>query len=570
MEDIRHKLKNYISGALLGLGINNQEAFAIERPGDMAHGDFSANVAMVLAKKIGENPKTLAEKIKAELDKNLPNEIAKIEVAGPGFINFYLNISFFENLIAVFNNKNLNITSNIHAGKKILVEHSSPNLFKPFHIGHMMNNTVGEAIARLAAASGAKVQTVSFPSDISLGVAKAIWQILKTDSQSFLDEPKSLEDKIKFLGEAYVLGVKHYDQDESIHTLVNEIASNLYNQKNSPELDLFEKCKKINIQYFEDVVGKLGSHFDSYIYESEAGVDGKHIVLANTPGVFTESQGAIVYIPDESNKSINTAVFINSAGNPTYEAKDIGLIDLKFKRYNPDISITITDVQQTGHFNTVLDAAGKINPDWSRKSVHRTHGRMSFKGQKMSSRLGGVPLVTEIVNTVVDEVLGRDGSRVSNGDASAVAVGAIKFAILKNMAGKNINFDPDTSLSFEGDSGPYLQYTVVRIASVLNKAAEKNLTASNKIPEGWHITNLEKCLVHFNEMLERSIVGWAPHHLTLYLIELAQYFNAFYANTRIIDGGNANEQYALALTNATHNILVKGLDILAIPVPSKM
>lgn len=570
MDDIRHKLKNYIQGALLGIGINDQAGFSIERPGDMAHGDYSANVALVLAKQIGSSPIDLANKIKVELEKNFPADIDHIEVAGPGFINFYLNKSLFEDLIKHFNNKNFGSASNLYFGKKILVEHSSPNLFKPFHIGHMMNNTIGESIVRLARASGANVTTTSFPSDISLGVAKAIWQILDTDTSDFLDEPKTLEEKIKFLGESYTLGVKRYEEDESIHALVNEIANNLYNNTPSPEIDLFEKCKKLNIQYFEDVVSGLGSHFDSYIYESEAGVDGKRIVLANTPGVFTESQGAFVYIPDEGNKTVNTAVFINSQGNPTYEAKDIGLLDLKFKKYNPEISIFITDIQQTGHFNTVLDAASKINPQWACKSIHRAHGRMSFKGQKMSSRLGGVPLVTEIVGAVKDEVINRDGSRVDIADAEKIAIGAIKFAILKNMAGKNINFDPDTSLSFEGDSGPYLQYTAVRIASVLIKANEKGLVAKNEIPKNWQTTNLEKSLLYFNETLERSIVEWAPHHLTLYLIELAQYFNSFYANTRIIDGENENQEYAIALTKATFNALQKGMEILAIPIPSKM
>jgi arginyl-tRNA synthetase len=132
---------------------------------------------------------------------------------------------------------------------------------------------------------------------------------------------------------------------------------------------------------------KLGSKFDSYIYESEAGVVGKKIVLENTPKVFTESEGAIVYIPDESKKNINTSVFINSQGNPTYDAKDIGLLNLKFEKYNPDLSLFVTDHEQIPHFNIVLDAAEHINRNWKEKSVHIHHGRMSFKGQKMSSRL---------------------------------------------------------------------------------------------------------------------------------------------------------------------------------------
>ena len=564
------QIRLIIENALKQINIFEPIEFVVERPGDMAHGDYATNVAFSISKKIGTLPKDAAIKIKNTIDSNLPDFIEKIEIAGPGFINFKLNQKYFLHFVKdLIQNENIGFL-NIHSGKKILVEHSSPNLFKPFHIGHMMNNTIGESIVRLAKRSGGQVYTMSFPSDISLGVAKAIWYILKNDSADFLDKEKTLEEKINFLGLAYTNGVQAYDADESIHSLVNEIATNLYEQKKSPELDLFLKCKKLNIEYFEKIVKKLGSHFDSYIYESEAGFEGKSIVSANTPNVFTESQGAIVYIPEEEKNNIHTAVFINSKGNPTYEAKDLGLLDLKFKKYNPDISIFITDAQQASHFAVVLDSAKKINENWSEKSIHRMHGRMSFKGQKMSSRLGGVPLVADIIDEVKNEVKNREGSRVDDFDSEKVAIGAIKFSILKNMAGKNINFDPETSLSFEGDSGPYLQYTAVRIKSLLDKSKEKDINSSYNIPEGWQTTKLEKMLLYFNDNLERSIVEWAPHHLVLYLISLAQEFNSFYANTRIIDSEMNKRHYMLALVNATNRILNIGLDILAIPVPDKM
>lgn len=132
---------------------------------------------------------------------------------------------------------------------------------------------------------------------------------------------KDPEISIQSLGDAYVEGTKRYEEDESIHVRVKEIADNLYAQKPSPEWDVFMACKKFNIEYFEQVVARLGSTFDSYVYESEAGEQGKEIVLKNTPAVFTESEGAIVYIPEESKKHINTSVFINSQGNPTYRSK---------------------------------------------------------------------------------------------------------------------------------------------------------------------------------------------------------------------------------------------------------
>ena len=250
---------------------------------------------------------------------------------------------------------------------------------------------------------------MSFPSDISLGVAKAIFILL---------EKGIAPTDVTVLGDAYVEGTKRYDSDESVQKRVKEIADNLYAEKESDEWNLFQECKKLNIAYFEDIVAKLGSQFDTYIYESEAGIDGKKIVLDHTPKVFTESEGAIVYIPDSD--KLHTAVFINSQGNPTYEAKDIGLLDLKFKKYSPDLSIFITDVQQVSHFNVVLDAARHINTEWADKSLHRYHGRMSFKGQKMSSRLGGVPLVEDILNEVIREVVEKNAD-VTRATAEMIA-----------------------------------------------------------------------------------------------------------------------------------------------------
>jgi arginyl-tRNA synthetase len=429
-------------------------------------------------------------------------------------------------------------TVQILSGKKVLIEHSSPNLFKPFHIGHMMNNAIGESLVRLFRVSGAHVSTMSFPSDISLGIAKAIFVLLEKYGADF--NPV----EISVLGDAYVTGTQRYDSDESVHGRVKEIADNLYTQKPSPEWDVFQKCKKFNINYFESIVVKLGSHFDSYIYESEAGVQGKEIVLNNVPDVFTKSEGAIVYIPVEEKKNINTAVFINSQGNPTYEAKDIGLLDLKFSKYHPDLSIFVTDHEQVSHFNVVLDAAGKINSTWVNNSRHVPHGRMSFQGQKMSSRLGNTPLVTDMLDMVLEEVNERSGDRaIDNITKESIAIGAIKFAILRAKPGMNINFDPETSLSFEGDSGPYLQYTHARIASLLEKAAVEGLAPKyNPTPtlpltgEGENtVTETERLLYRLPELVERAIAEYAPNYIVTYLLEIARSFNSFYTGNKIVD-----------------------------------
>lgn len=557
---IAQKLKTIIEKALENLGASGIH-FTLEHPTDLSHGDFACNAAMVGAKQFGKNPRTLAEEIVANIEPS--GLIEKIEIAGPGFINITLSKNFFAQEIENIHAEDFGKTS-VHQGQKVLVEHSSPNLFKPFHVGHMMNNAIGESLVRLMRFSGADVRTMSFPSDISLGIAKAIYIILEKSPDGHLYNPS-----IQVLGDAYVEGTKRYEEDESIHVRVKEIADNLYAQKDSPEWRAFNVCKDFNIEYFEHVVARLGSKFDSYIYESEAGEVGKKIVLENTPAVFTESEGAIVYIPEEPKKHISTSVFINSQGNPTYEAKDTGLLAMKFEREHPDLSLFVTDYQQIPHFDAVLDAAEKINHDWSEKSVHVPHGRMSFKGQKMSSRLGGVPLATDILETVLEEVKERSGDRNIDAETmDAIAVGAVKFAILRAKPGQNINFDPETSLSFEGDSGPYLQYTHARITSLIEKGLEAGIQPKYQA-EG--VSDIDRVLYRLPGIVESAINEYAPQYVVTYLLQVAQTFNSYYGSHMIVDIENKEvSAHRLALAQATQVVLKKGLWLLGIKAPEKM
>jgi arginyl-tRNA synthetase len=241
---------------------------------------------------------------------------------------------------------------------------------------------------------------------------------------------------------------------------------------------------------------------------------------------------------------------------------------LKFEKYNPDQTIFITDGQQVSHFQVVLDAGAKINPDWKTKSLHRYHGRMSLKGQKMSSRLGGVPIVEDILKTVIEEVKEKNPD-VSDVAAGQIGIAAIKFSILRAAAGKNIDFDPDTSLSFEGDSGPYLQYTAVRAQSLLSKGAEAGIS-----PDAATAINgtemIERLVARFPEIMTEAQRDWAPHTVVGYLLDLAQSFNSWYGQGKIIDEDTDATAYRLAVVKAVRQTLVNGLDVLGIDVPERM
>lgn len=565
-------IRELITVALKELFDMKDVAFAVERPKELSHGDYATNIALVLAKQLETRPQDIAEQIVAYIKKNQPAKIAEVTIAGAGFINFSLSKEFFnEQIKNILEKKTDWGKNNLYKDKTILVEHSSPNLFKAFHIGHVMNNAIGESIKRLATFSGAEVIAISYPSDISLGIAKAVYILMKDGGLEKLNTFNIPSEEIAYLGDCYVRGTALYEDDLSVQSEIRMIADSLYKgDKNTPAYKIYEEGKNRNITYFKAVTSALGSHFDGFIYESEAGKEGKKIVEENIGKVFTESDGVVIYEGEKD--GLHTRVFINKEGNPTYEAKDTGLIDLKFKKYNPDLSLFVTDHQQTEYFKVVLAAVRRINDTWidrANKTIHRTHGRMTFKGQKMSSRLGGVPSAQELLTVLYEELNERVPglSKETDGEANqSIAVAALKFVILRAMAGKDINFDPDTSLSFEGDSGPYLQYSTVRANSILIKAS--GLDA--KLLSEWQTVDLEKILIHFPEVVKHSIQEWSPHFIVTYLLELAQAFNSWYGNTKIIDDMDATSPYKLALTAAFAQTMTNGLYLLGINVPEKM
>ena len=569
------KIEIVVREALEALGIK-AEIVNIERPMSIAHGDYSTNAALVYSKDKGVNPRELAGQLVEKILETPSEYINKIEVAGAGFINFFLA----DAVIRGENKKEKSTLLTKYSEKKVLVEHSSPNLFKPFHIGHLMNNIIGEFVTRVTEIGGGKVTTISFPSDVSLGIAKAMY-ILLEDNKEGRDVLKlSDEEKIIAFGEAYRRGVAYFDEHPDEIEKAKEIAHIIYDASHQSDArKLFERAKEINTAYFIKIIKELGSVINETIYESEAGVRGKEIVDANTGEgkVFTKSEGAIVYIPNESRKDLHTQVFINSEGYPTYEAKDLGLIDLKFKKFSPDLSYFITDSEQASHFRVVLDAAGKLGGEWKErveKSLHVPHGRMLFKGQKMSSRLGGVPLALDVISVVEDEVRERAGDKIAHLSAEEkrklerdIALSALRIAVLRAKPGMNINFDPDSSLSFEGDSGPYLLYTHARCASLLEKG--KSLNYEPKF-QSLPATPLERALAQYEFELSLVVDDLAPQRLVTYLFEVAQLLNGFYAEIQIITDNKEVSEHYLAIVKRLKSVLSEGLLVLGISAPDKM
>ena len=558
MED---KLENLIKDAFKSLGIEVPKV-KVARPEDLKLGDYTTYASGLVSD---------LEKVKDYINDHKPDEIDRVMFISMkdkgGFINFYLSPQYFYNRTKEILKLGADYGKvSTHKGTKILVEHSSPNLFKPFHIGHVMNNAIGESINRFARFSGAEVTAISYPSDVSLGIGKAVWALLDAGLDK-LEALSSEAEKLSYLGSCYVRGTKALEDDPSLEPRIREITKIIYESTPSPEYDAYKIGKDINLSYFKSITKRLGSTFDNFIFESEAGREGEVLVRAHIGDIFENSEGAVVYKGEQD--GLHTRVFINKEGYPTYEAKDVGLLSLKFSRYSPDTSVFVTDHEQSEYFKVVVSAAGKINKEWKDKTIHRTHGRMSFKGQKMSSRLGGVPLAVDIIDTLLAEVAERTKDRevsVEGENRDAVAIGALKFTILKSVAGKNINFDPETSLSFEGDSGPYLQYSAVRANSVFKKIDFDPA----QVGEPSAVTDVEKYIDRFEEVVAKCVSLWEPHHMVDYLLDLAQAFNGWYGRVKIIDEGNKDMVYNLAVVKNFHTTIKNGLYLLGIDTPERM
>jgi arginyl-tRNA synthetase len=568
--DIEEKIKNLINNILKNLNVEDVN-FSIEHPEDFKNGDYSTNVAMVCAKKMGKNPKELAELLKTEIEKDLSTEIEKVEVAGPGFINFYLSREFFADSIKDILKEDKNWgKSNSLKGEKIMVEYTDPNPFKPFHIGHLMTNAIGESISRVIEFSGAKTIRANYQGDIGPHVAKAIYGLMKFGKP---EETKTVSEKAEFIGECYSKGSNLYDTDENIKKEIDEINKKIYDKSDKKINELYDWGRKITLEAFEEIYKILGTKFDYYFFESGMVEKGQKIVKENIDKVFDESDGAIIFRGENYDKKLHTRVFVNSQNLPTYETKEIGLTMTKFEKENPDLSIVVTATEQAEYMKVVQKAISLIHPDYEKRMKHLTHGMMKFSSGKMSSRKGNVvtgeSLLRDSMETVLEKMKDRDlTDKEKKKISEIVGVSALKYSILKSSLGSDIVYDFEKSISFEGDSGPYLQYTAVRANSILEKSKEFKKDGRENIPE--EVTDLEKLLYQFPEVIEQSYKLFEPHHIATYLTALASAFNTFYGNTKILENGNDYMKYQLELVKAFYQTMKNGLWLLGIETPERM
>jgi arginyl-tRNA synthetase len=423
-------------------------------------------------------------------------------------------------------------------------------------------------------------------------------------------EKLSLPERVKILGEGYAAGSKAFEDDpkaaeemKKLNTLIFIAAQeehagtgseksvvdyrkgvSIDEQELSVVRKLYLQGRTWSLDYFETIYKRLGTVFNAYYFESQVGEYGMTLVKKHlADGVFEHSDGAIVYRGEK--KGLHTRVFVNSFGLPTYEAKELGLAPLKQKDWPHNLSLIVTGKEINEYFRVVIAALSDINPDLAGKTKHVGHGMVRGPdGNKLSSREGNVltgdSLIDEAKKRIYDYLQQSDrnyNKKYQEEVAEKAAIAAIKYSLLRVALPGDIAFDIEKSITFEGDSGPYLQYTYARARSVIRKAQDAGITyyvlrmhTSSLYPEEREVARL---ILYFPDIVSEAAVNLAPNKLANYLFNLAQSFNLFYAKHPII-GSNKDEQstsvFRLSLTQATAYVLRNGLSLLGINVLEKM
>lgn len=541
----------------------------LARP-DSQFGDYSTNVAMQLAKTLGKNPREIAESLSEKLRES--GDFSDVSVAGPGFINMRLKDDILTGeLYGILNDTAGYGKPKMYQEKIIVTEYSDPNPFKVLHVGHLYTSIIGDAISNLIENAGGRVHRVNFGGDVGLHVGKTMWAIVQKFGGEYPDKLFEInqDDRSEWMAACYVEGSRAYEDDEQAKREIIQINKRVYvlhndNDHDSPFARIYWTCREWSYEYFKAFYSRIGTNFEKFYPESETAQIGLDTVLEQRDrGVYKNSDGAIIF--EGEPYGLHSRVFINNEGLPTYEAKDVGLSIKKWDDYHFDESVIITGNDIVEYMKVVLKSIEQFRPDLSSKTKHITHGNVKLAGnEKMSSRKGNFLRAADVIDMTADE-----NEKAQNNRDEAPVLGAIKYAFLKHRIGADIIFEPKESVSLQGNSGPYLQYALVRAMSISRKLAFDTSEFCSP-PDGY--SKFERTLIfkitEYPEVIEKATAELMPHYICTYLYELAQEFNRFYENNRVI--GDEREHIRLHLVAAYAAVLGSGLRILSIPTPEKM
>ena len=527
-------------------------------------GDISCNICFIEAKKKGINPSKLAlDKFKKVLN-ILPVDFVNFVSVDRGYINFKFNYPELSKLIFKKEFKK--------SGKKekIMVEFSNPNPCKAMHIGNSRSTFIGDSLSRILKYCGNDVIKANYYNDLGKQVAKTV---LAVDKYGLKKNKKIDHELAEIYAKLHAEGSKE-ELDNTSQKILYELENKTGKFRNE-----WKEVVKMATEGFEETYKNSKIEFDVYFYESDFKEEGKKLSQKLLKqGYAFENEGAIVINLEKEDPTIPNTILIRSDKTGVYLTSDISLTIHKFKKFKLDKSIWVVGADQNNHFRQLFKILELLGCKWTKNCEHVNYGLITLKGSKMSSRSGEFILIDDLIEEINEKA--RKEVRKRNPDldeeqilkiTKKIGLGALKYDILKIERNKNVDFNPDKAIQFEGNTGPYIQYMAVRCNSIL-KNVKTNVRRVKKDEKITQVNEYEKELMkkflEFEEVLNRTARQLKPNLLCNYAFELATAFSKFYENCKVI--GSYEESFRLKLVEKTKKILETCLNLLGIEVPEKM
>lgn len=574
MELLTNQLKKIFSE-----NINNifkqdfSEKINIENSTKKEFGDFQTNFAMMNSKAIGKNPREIATTLVENFKEN--DLIEKLEIAGPGFINIHLKNNFLNNEMKKIDNEKYDF-SFLNVDETVIIDYSSPNIAKRMHIGHLRSTIIGDAIKRILDFIGFKTISDNHIGDWGTQFGKLIVAYNK-----WLDKEAYEADPIGELERIYVLFSDEAKKDPTLEDVArNELRKlQMGDEQNNK---LWKEFIKISLKEYNKVYDRLGVKFDHYFGESFYN-DLMPDVLEELKekNIAKEDQGALVVFFEED--KLPPALVQKKDGSFLYATSDLATIKFRKNELNVDKAVYVTDERQQNHFKQVFEISEMLGAPYNYEKSHVYFGIMRFgDGMIFSSRSGNIIRLVDLldeakkqVKSVIDEKNPNIPEDEKEKIAEIVGTGAIKYFDLSQNRTSDILFTWDKVLSFEGNTGPYLQYTYARIQSILRKLKEENISVENNdiiLDDMFDIEReLAVALLRFPQTVVKSYETYRPNIIADYLFDTAKLFNNFYNSKSILKETDKKVMDArILLAQKTASILKQGLNLLGIETVDRM
>ncbi len=534
----------------------------LEIPQNKEFGDYSLP-CFEIAKEQKKNPVEIAKLIGNKLKAN--KYITKIKVIGP-YVNFYINKNILaETTIKEILQKKEKYGSKLIGKEKVMIEFSQANTHKAFHIGHVRGTSLGESISRIFEFFGNNVTRVNYQGDTGMHVAKWIWCYLNYHKN------EKIVSNEKWIASIYIEAVKRLKENPDLQIQVDEINKKLDSKKDKKLNDLWKKTRKPSLDSFNIIYSDLNTKFDKYFFESEMEKRGKEIAQMLVKKKIAEiSDGAIIINLKKYN--LGVWVLLRKDGTVLYSAKDIALAEKKFNDFKITKSIYVVGHEQRLHIHQLFKTLELMKFKQAKNCVYVPVNLVKLPTGRMSSRTGENIIYSSFKKEILDYTKNEIKKREKNPKdldkrALAISMASLKYSMLKLDINKEIVFDKENALKFEGDTGAYLLYTYARAKSILRNAKTSkksiNLKEINEIEE-----KLISELSNFKEVSLNAYKNISPNLIANYAYSISQRFNEFYHNSKVI--GSENEEFRLALVESFSIILKNSLDLLGIEVIEKM